>query len=138
MLPLASVFPGKLVLRTAMEEGTGESATDSSEVSPSSPDFSADPADDPVVDLLGDPSFSVTFQGGGDVAKKLWKGFCGDMCDAICTDKSMENLLDFRKRWSQYLVLFESFRVQPTILDHPPVVNNKLVCNLDLIVLSFF
>ena len=70
----ANVFPGKLVLKTEMEDGTGESA-ESSEVSSSSPDFSADPAEDPVVDLLGEPSFSATFHGGGDVARKLWNGF---------------------------------------------------------------
>lgn len=71
----ASEFPGKLVLSTAIEDGTGESTTESSEVSPSSPDFRADPTDDPVADLFGEASFSVAFQGGGDVARKLWNGF---------------------------------------------------------------
>lgn len=69
------------MLRTVIEDGTGESV-ESSEVSPSSPDFNADPTEDPTVDLLGEASFSVAFQGGGDVAKKLWNGFCGDICDA--------------------------------------------------------
>lgn len=78
---MANEFPGKLVLSTLIEDGTGES-TESSDVSPSRPDFNADPADDPVVDLLGDPSLSESFQGGGEVAKKPWKDPCGDTCDA--------------------------------------------------------
>lgn len=118
-----------------MEEGTGESAADSSEVSPSSPDLRADPTDDPVVDLLGDPSFSVTFQGGGEVAKKLWNGFCGDMCDAICTYKSEDALIRFSRAMTP---ITRALQAQPTILDHPPVINNKLVCNFDLVVLSLF
>jgi hypothetical protein len=64
-----------------MEEGTGELA-ESSDISPSGPDFKADPAEDPVVDLLGDPSLSESFQGGGEVAKKFWNGFCGDIWEA--------------------------------------------------------
>jgi len=67
----AREFPGRLVLNTAIEDGTGESTAESSEVSPSSPDFNADPTDEPVVDLFGEASFSVAFQGGGDVARKL-------------------------------------------------------------------